>query len=120
MEGDTNGVRIIPRVVEFRDTDVNETYTINITVKNISKASKEIRYYPPQTKVNLTAAAFKISGAVQNVSIYTYVRVTKLLFQHYCQLFFFSGYSDKMALHVTLKAAWLFCICVLSNTIILI
>ena len=51
MEGDVAGVRIIPPVVEFKDTEVNTVQRMNITVKNVSKTSKSIRYYGPQTKV---------------------------------------------------------------------
>ena len=55
MEGDVQGVRIIPPTVEFRDIDTDsQLYSINITVKNVSKVSKEIRYWPPQDKVKLT------------------------------------------------------------------
>ena len=62
MEGDVSGVRIIPHLVEFKDTEINEFYKINITVKNIGKTSKEIRYYPPQTKV---------CGAIMSLSLST-------------------------------------------------
>ena len=50
MEGDIHGVRIIPPLVEFKDAVVNVTHKINITVKNISKTSKEVRYWHPQLK----------------------------------------------------------------------
>ena len=54
MEGDVEGVRIIPPYVEFKDIDAsNETYSVNITVKNVSKTSKEIRYWGPQNKVKV-------------------------------------------------------------------
>lgn len=64
MDSDTSGVRIIPHQVEFKDTEANQTYKINITVKNISKTSKEIRYYPPQTKVQTT-----ISSCITIISV---------------------------------------------------
>lgn len=51
MEGDVSGVRIIPNRIDFKDTHVNKTYSVNITVKNISTSSKSIRYYAPQSKV---------------------------------------------------------------------
>ena len=51
MEGDVSGVRILPPLIEFKDSTVNKLYKVNITVKNVSKSSKEIRYYGPQTKV---------------------------------------------------------------------
>ena len=49
---DVAGVRITPTNVEFKDTEPNVLRRINITVKNVSKISKSIRYYAPQnTKV---------------------------------------------------------------------
>lgn len=51
MEGDVSGVRIIPPYVEFRDTEVNSVHRREITVKNVSKVSRAIRYYGPQTEV---------------------------------------------------------------------
>ena len=56
MEGDVSGVRISPPVVEFYDTEPNNVHQLNVTVKNISKTSKSIRFYGPKTKVilNLT------------------------------------------------------------------
>lgn len=55
MEGDIAGIRIIPPIVEFKDTDANrpKSLQINITVKNISKLSKEIRYYGPMSEVRI-------------------------------------------------------------------
>lgn len=50
MDGDVHGVRILPPLVEFKDTASNELYKINITVKNVSKSSKEIRYWHPTQK----------------------------------------------------------------------
>lgn len=52
MEGDISGVRISPPVVEFYDTEANTVHQLNVTVKNISKSSKNIRYYGPKTKVS--------------------------------------------------------------------
>ena len=51
MDGDVAGVRIIPPLVEFKDCDINTLREVHITVKNVSKTSKNIRYYGPQTKV---------------------------------------------------------------------
>ena len=51
MANDIAGVRINPANVEFVDTESNDVYRINITVKNVSKSSKNIRYYGPNTKV---------------------------------------------------------------------
>ena len=54
MEGDVHGVRIIPPTVEFKDIESDvQLYSATITVKNVSKVSKEIRYWPPQDKVKL-------------------------------------------------------------------
>lgn len=52
MEGDVSGVRISPPVVEFYDTEPNNVHQLNVTVSNISKTSKSIRFYGPKTKVN--------------------------------------------------------------------
>lgn len=52
MEGDVSGVRISPPVVEFYDTEPNNVHQLNVTVTNISKTSKSIRFYGPKTKVN--------------------------------------------------------------------
>ena len=51
MEGDTAGIRVIPRTVEFSDVEPGKVHKISITVKNISRSSKAIRYYAPQSKV---------------------------------------------------------------------
>ncbi|CAH1800026.1 unnamed protein product [Owenia fusiformis] len=50
MEGDIGGVRIVPSVVEFYDTEIDAVHRLNVTVKNISKTSKSIRYYGPNTE----------------------------------------------------------------------
>ncbi|KAK3096977.1 hypothetical protein FSP39_005325 [Pinctada imbricata] len=50
METDVSGVRISPSVVEFYDTEANTVHQLNVTVKNISKGSKSIRFYGPKTK----------------------------------------------------------------------
>ena len=47
-----SGVRISPSVVEFYDTEPNTVHQLNVTVKNISKGSKSIRFYGPKTKVS--------------------------------------------------------------------
>lgn len=51
MEKDIAGVRVIPSEIYFNDTELNTIYSINVTVKNISRSSKAIRYYGPQSKV---------------------------------------------------------------------
>ena len=51
MDRDVAGIRISPSSVEFFDTVVNTVEQLNVTVKNISKGSKNIRFYAPKTKV---------------------------------------------------------------------
>ena len=60
MDGDTLGVRVIPPVVQFKDTEVTEVQRMSVTVKNVSRSSREIRFYSPQDKVvnNLYAYVF--------------------------------------------------------------
>ena len=52
MKGDVAGVRILPPVIEFLDTELNTVQRAEVTVKNISTVSKSIRYYDPQRKVS--------------------------------------------------------------------
>ncbi|XP_078698604.1 cilia- and flagella-associated protein 47-like isoform X8 [Branchiostoma floridae x Branchiostoma belcheri] len=49
MEGDVAGVRINPPVVEFIDIVPNEQYKCTLTVQNISRASKIIKFHAPST-----------------------------------------------------------------------
>jgi len=51
MDGDTLGVRVIPPVVQFKDTEVTVVQRMSVTVKNVSRSSREIRFYSPQDKV---------------------------------------------------------------------
>ncbi|XP_013416633.1 cilia- and flagella-associated protein 47 isoform X1 [Lingula anatina] len=51
MENDINGVRINPPVVEFYDSEPNQTYRVTVSVKNVSKTSKTLRFYGPNSKV---------------------------------------------------------------------
>ena len=51
MDKDVSGVRISPAALDFYDTVTNTVEQLNITVKNISKGSKSIRFYGPKTKV---------------------------------------------------------------------
>ena len=51
MDRDVSGVRISPPALEFYDIVANTVEQLNITVKNISKGSKSIRFYGPKTKV---------------------------------------------------------------------
>lgn len=48
---DVHGVRIIPSVLEFKNVEQGNRYKIHLTVKNVSKTSREIRYWPPARKV---------------------------------------------------------------------
>ena len=66
MDGDIAGVRIIPPTVQFKDTEVKNVYSAHITVKNISKTCKSIRYYGPQTKVSVMKMKTQIHIFVQN------------------------------------------------------
>ncbi|XP_033113331.1 cilia- and flagella-associated protein 47-like isoform X2 [Anneissia japonica] len=50
MDGDVAGVRISPPVIEFFDADSDTVYTVNLTVQNISKFSKQIKFHGPDSK----------------------------------------------------------------------
>ena len=52
MDGDVFGVRIIPSVLQFFNTTPRTRFEIPITVKNVSKSSKNIRYYGPKSEVS--------------------------------------------------------------------
>ena len=77
MEGDKSGVRITPPVLEFYDAEANTTHQLNITVKNISKSSKSIRYYGPKTKV---CAIFSYIGFIEHATIGMHVYAKLTLF----------------------------------------
>ena len=64
MDGDTLGVRVIPPVVQFKDTEVTVVQRMSVTVKNVSRSSREIRFYSPQDKVvnKLYAYVFDANG----------------------------------------------------------
>lgn len=49
MDGDVAGIRIDPPIVEFVDAPVGEILTANLTVQNVSKVSKRIRFHAPVT-----------------------------------------------------------------------
>ena len=62
MEEDLAGVRIHPNVVEINDAEVNVVHKVNISVKNVSKTSRAIRYYGPQSKVSCrNITSFQVS-----------------------------------------------------------
>ena len=48
---DVAGIRISPANITFYDTTADSVEQLNVTVSNISKSSKSIRYYAPKTKV---------------------------------------------------------------------
>ncbi|BFZ09423.1 hypothetical protein BsWGS_12463 [Bradybaena similaris] len=50
MAGDVFGVRIIPPVLQFFNTVPHTLFKLPITVMNISKTSKNIRYYGPKSE----------------------------------------------------------------------
>ncbi|XP_033635373.1 cilia- and flagella-associated protein 47-like isoform X1 [Asterias rubens] len=49
MAGDISGVRIIPPVIEFMDAEANVVHAQTVTVQNISKCSKQIKFHGPNT-----------------------------------------------------------------------
>lgn len=51
MEGTVAGVRIVPPVVEFFDAETDVLHQMNLTVQNLSKSSKSIRFHGPSTNV---------------------------------------------------------------------
>ena len=52
MDGDVVGVRIVPPIVEFLDVHVNQPSSVQVTVQNISKFSKRIRFHAPVSNVS--------------------------------------------------------------------
>jgi len=53
MDRDVAGIRISPASVTFYDTVPENVEQLNVTVNNISKSSKSIRFYAPKTKVSI-------------------------------------------------------------------
>lgn len=51
MDRDVAGIRISPANITFYDTTPDNVEQLNVTVYNISKSSKSIRFYAPKTKV---------------------------------------------------------------------
>lgn len=51
MEGTVAGVRIVPPVVEFFDAEVDVLHQMSLTVQNLSKTLKSIRFHGPSTNV---------------------------------------------------------------------
>lgn len=58
MEGDVFGVRITPPVLQFYNTEPNVRFELPINVLNVSKSSKNIRYYGPKSEVSRTGSRF--------------------------------------------------------------
>ena len=52
MEGTVAGVRIVPPVVEFFDAETDVVHQMTLTVQNLSKSSKVIRFHGPASKVS--------------------------------------------------------------------
>lgn len=52
MEGTVAGVRIVPPLVEFFDAETEVVHQMTLTVQNLSKCSRNIRYHGPATSVS--------------------------------------------------------------------
>lgn len=52
MEGTVAGVRVVPPVVEFYDADPDVVHQMSLTVQNLSKCSKSLRFHGPATNVS--------------------------------------------------------------------
>ena len=52
MEGTVAGVRIVPPVVEFFDAESDVVHQMTLTVQNLSKSSKSIRFHGPASNVS--------------------------------------------------------------------
>ena len=60
MEGTVAGVRIVPPVVEFFDAESDVVHQMTLTVQNLSKCSKSIRFHGPASNVSsLQALAYR-------------------------------------------------------------
>lgn len=79
MEGDIHGVRIVPRVLDFKDAVVGVQNRIQVSVKNVSRNIKEIRYWPPTTKVWVN-----LKTLLSNLIIFCVGNVKKW---HMCRIF---------------------------------
>lgn len=51
MHKDVSGVRITPPALQFKESSVGKVHQLSISVLNISKTSRSIRYYGPNQKV---------------------------------------------------------------------
>ena len=63
MEGTVAGVRIVPPVVEFFDAETDVVHQMTLTVQNLSKSSKVIRFHGPASKVS-TLCYLSFKGAM--------------------------------------------------------
>ena len=48
------GMRITPSTVEFHDAETNVVHQMTMSVQNLAKTSKRIRFHAPATEVQLT------------------------------------------------------------------
>ena len=67
---DQLGVRIIPPILEFKNVEGGNRYKIYMTVKNVSKTSREIRYWAPQRKVTYLNVAILPLFLHTNIAFY--------------------------------------------------
>ena len=67
---DQLGVRIIPPILEFKNVESGNRYKIYMTVKNVSKTSREIRYWAPQRKVTYLNVAIRPLFLHTNIAFY--------------------------------------------------
>lgn len=58
MSVDVQGVRICPSVLKFSDVELGQALSISVSVKNISRESKKIRFYGPQQKVRSVSLTY--------------------------------------------------------------
>ena len=50
-----NGVKISPSIVEFFDVESQVVHQMHISVQNLTKTSKVIRFLPPITNVSIAS-----------------------------------------------------------------
>lgn len=74
MEGTVAGVRIVPPVVEFFDAESDVVHQMTLTVQNLSKSSKSIRFHGPASNCfrlkvknldHAIAPGLEVSGLVE-------------------------------------------------------
>jgi hypothetical protein len=86
MEGTVAGVRIVPPVVEFFDAETEVLHQMTLTVQNLSKSSRNIRYHGPATTVSTTIIilssytqwiSFVAFEFINNNSCYLYINMVE-------------------------------------------